>query len=312
MCFRTTAAADMIVDINAVVRRRHHLVPQPTDRHPHRDRPRSNCPASVRCPCGRRTRRSPALSGIAALTGQPAGADVTRPADRGGQDRQLPARPAAVGPRAGRRRDRAERRRRVTAFVALFQTNLAEVGPVRSARTSDLDLLTAMNRPVFGYSGANVGVNAWIRSAAEFGRARRLHRATQPVLPPDRRSTGAAQPALRRRRAPSDIATTAGPGAAAVGHRPARGHLRVGATCDGRHDVPRDRWTGSAIDWTWDPTSGDVPAIAGRCRTPRRVRRPDRRPTTWWSCSSSHVPSPVDNRSPNPITVGIRTRGRPS
>ena len=58
----------------------------------------------------------------------------------------------------------------ITRFVALFHSNLpTAVGPVRSARTGDLDLLTAMNRPVFGFSGANPGVTQWIDSAEGSG-----------------------------------------------------------------------------------------------------------------------------------------------
>ena len=58
----------------------------------------------------------------------------------------------------------------VTRFVALFQTvHPPVVGPVRSARTGDLDLLAAMNRPVFAYSGANGGVMAWLASAESSG-----------------------------------------------------------------------------------------------------------------------------------------------
>ncbi len=48
----------------------------------------------------------------------------------------------------------------VTRFIAVFHSDLPEpVGPVRSARTSDFDLLTALNEPVFAYSGANAIVD---------------------------------------------------------------------------------------------------------------------------------------------------------
>ena len=191
----------------------------------------------------------------------------------------------------------------VSRFVALFQTNLAEVGPVRSARTSDLDLLSAMNRPVFAYSGANVGVNAWVA----IGRRAPACSSTSPrnATPCYRRtagSTGAAQPAVRRRRAPSALATTAGPA------RPlwdidrgvdTTGRRRRGRTTQ-RSVAPMD---GVRVEWTWDPTSGQLPAVAGRRRTPRRVRRSDRRPQRGGAVVQ-HVPSPVDTRSPNPITVG--------
>ncbi|MGI9609843.1 MAG: DUF3048 domain-containing protein [Acidimicrobiia bacterium] len=48
----------------------------------------------------------------------------------------------------------------VTRFMAVYHSDLPEpVGPVRSARTSDFDLLTALNEPAFAYSGANAIVD---------------------------------------------------------------------------------------------------------------------------------------------------------
>ncbi len=48
----------------------------------------------------------------------------------------------------------------VTRFMAVYHSDLPEpVGPVRSARTSDFDLLTALNQPAFAYSGANAIVD---------------------------------------------------------------------------------------------------------------------------------------------------------
>ena len=59
----------------------------------------------------------------------------------------------------------------ITRFIALFQSRQpAEVGPVRSARTGDLYVLAAMNRPILGWSGGNAGVTAWVESAAAAGR----------------------------------------------------------------------------------------------------------------------------------------------
>ena len=48
----------------------------------------------------------------------------------------------------------------VTRFMAVYHSNLPEpVGPVRSARSSDFDILTALNTPAFAYSGANAIVD---------------------------------------------------------------------------------------------------------------------------------------------------------
>jgi hypothetical protein len=54
-----------------------------------------------------------------------------------------------------------------TRFAAVFHSADGDpVGPVRSARTTDLDLTANLNRPLFAWSGANNGVSRQIRSAA--------------------------------------------------------------------------------------------------------------------------------------------------
>ncbi len=47
----------------------------------------------------------------------------------------------------------------ITRFFAIFHsTEAAPVGPVRSARTTDVDLLNQLHRPLFCWSGGNAGV----------------------------------------------------------------------------------------------------------------------------------------------------------
>lgn len=54
----------------------------------------------------------------------------------------------------------------VTRLLAIFHsTDSAPVGPVRSARTSDLGVLSTLNRPFFAWSGANDFFVAIIRAA---------------------------------------------------------------------------------------------------------------------------------------------------
>src|SRR5262245_44116312 len=58
----------------------------------------------------------------------------------------------------------------ITRFVAVFQTNMPDrIGPVRSARTSDLDILASLNRPILAWSGGNPGVTLAIRGAHIYG-----------------------------------------------------------------------------------------------------------------------------------------------
>lgn len=55
----------------------------------------------------------------------------------------------------------------VTRLLAIFHsTDAAPVGPVRSARTSDIAIFTPLNRPYFAWSGANATFAARIRASA--------------------------------------------------------------------------------------------------------------------------------------------------
>ncbi len=57
-----------------------------------------------------------------------------------------------------------------TRFAAVFHSSLpTEVGSVRSGRTSDVDIVSNLSRPVFAFSGANDGVHAQIRQADSAG-----------------------------------------------------------------------------------------------------------------------------------------------
>ncbi len=54
----------------------------------------------------------------------------------------------------------------VTRFAAVFQSTRSDpVGPVRSARLTDVPIISALSRPLLGWSGANPGVTRAIRSA---------------------------------------------------------------------------------------------------------------------------------------------------
>jgi hypothetical protein len=52
-----------------------------------------------------------------------------------------------------------------TRLAAVFQSQDAVVGPVRSARTSDIGLGNLLNRPLLAYSGANGGVLREVRNS---------------------------------------------------------------------------------------------------------------------------------------------------
>lgn len=55
----------------------------------------------------------------------------------------------------------------LTRLAALFQSTVADpVGPVRSARTSDIHLLANLGAPLFAYSGANLGVGGALAASS--------------------------------------------------------------------------------------------------------------------------------------------------
>lgn len=54
----------------------------------------------------------------------------------------------------------------ITRLFTIFQTNEADpVGPVRSARSTDIALVTPMNRPLFAYAGTNAAFQALVDAA---------------------------------------------------------------------------------------------------------------------------------------------------
>jgi hypothetical protein len=59
-----------------------------------------------------------------------------------------------------------ERVEGITRFAAVFHsTGMAPVGPVRSARSSDVDIVSSYNNPMFLWGGANGGVAAQVEGA---------------------------------------------------------------------------------------------------------------------------------------------------
>ena len=244
----------------------------------------------------------PPLVGVAALTGDPADNSVTeRPTLAMKIDNFGPARPQWGLDEADAIFElNAEG---VTRFLALFHTRLPDrVGPVRSARTADLDLLTGMNRPVFGFSGANAGVTAWVDSASSSG-----------VL-----SDFSAQRNQCYGRSPD---------------RPGPHNLLIDPTCAVFTALERSTPPGSAqplwsIDATWVPPAEvavtptatfavpmDAVGIEWTWNGERYLRFQDGEPHLAESgrhigadnvvvIRTEHPTSIVDARSPNPLSVG--------
>jgi len=189
----------------------------------------------------------------------------------------------------------------ISRFIALFHSQLPDVvGPVRSARTQDLDLLSAMNRPVFVYSGANAGVADWIASASssgvltDFGAQAHGCYARSPDRPGPHNLLVDPNCAIAE-------SSDAGPARPLwtidSSWRPSAGAHVVADTTFG---LDMD---GVHVDWAWDPVAG------------RYLRSQDGEPHLTMSgaqlsaanvveVSTTYIPSPVDARSPQAVTVG--------
>lgn len=58
----------------------------------------------------------------------------------------------------------------ITRFAAVFHSaDSTPVGPIRSARTSDIDLISNLGRPLFAWSGANGTVTGEVTRAGDWG-----------------------------------------------------------------------------------------------------------------------------------------------
>lgn len=247
----------------------------------------------------------PALDGVAALTGLPADESVTaRPIVAVKVDNFSRARPQWNLDQADAIIE--ENVEGVTRFIAMFHTVLPDrVGPVRSARTGDLDLFAAMNRPVLAWSGGNRGVTNWIESAA---RSNVLVNFTAQRNPCYQRNSS--------RRAPHNLLLDPACATNTALSRPVPpGPARplfwvdpnwepapeVGATPDETFRVEMD---GVSVDWTWDPSSGSY--LRSQNGNPHVALSGNRIAVqNVIELFTAHPPSPVDARSPNPVTVGF-------
>lgn len=187
----------------------------------------------------------------------------------------------------------------LTRFIAIFHSRLPDViGPIRSARTSDLNILAAFNRPVLAWSGGNKNVTAAVRSAAGAGIL--VNVSAQSIGRCYRRAAG--------KKAPHNLVVDPG---CALGAAPSAGAARPPWSFDDTY-VPQGepdaafevRMDGVGIVWVWDPASGQY------------LRQQDGRPhvaadgtqisaTNVVLMSVSYIPSPADARSPEAQTVGV-------
>ena len=136
----------------------------------------------------------------------------------------------------------------ISRFIAIFQsTDAAPVGPIRSARDSDVDLLQAFGTPVFVWGGANEGVAARVEASplvsfnVDPDSAENSYRDDER-LAPDNLFIDGTQPFFGAEGATAPVAQ--------FGYRadgPPAGAATLGAEID---------WGGSQVAYLWDDTRG--------------------------------------------------------
>ncbi|MCU0270334.1 MAG: DUF3048 domain-containing protein [Acidimicrobiales bacterium] len=197
----------------------------------------------------------------------------------------------------------------ITRFAAVFHSQEAEVvGPVRSARSSDPDLLANLNRPVLVWSGGNPGVVGEIHGAQDAGL---LTDAGADVVPAEYWRDNS-------RVAPHNLYASTSGARRAVGqgtspfplfaHREAGEGAPAGAT-----DLPGvsiDYGLGVVVDYVWDAERGCWDRFQSDARhsyaNSAFVDADGRQvcPTNVAILSIEYGVSQVDARSPRAITTG--------
>jgi hypothetical protein len=191
----------------------------------------------------------------------------------------------------------------LTRLVAVFHQRMpSTVGPVRSIRTTDIDVLEALGRPLLAASGANggvldevadaalVNVNALVVGGAYFRSRNRsaphnLYARTANLLAADQGRGGRPPQLFAYRQAPAGAGEGASDGVGSV----AEGvDINFGSTQVGF------RW--AATDRGWRRTQNGRPHLtaAGGQLSPRNVV----------VLEVAYTPSVVDARSPEAQTVG--------
>ena len=187
----------------------------------------------------------------------------------------------------------------ITRFIAVYQANVPDrIGPVRSARMTDLWILPSMNRPILAWSGGNDGVTDTVEALHEYGWLSNLSALETSCF--YRSSSRSAPHNLLLDPTCAWLSTThAGPARPVVTHDTG-GLPPWPGLADDRFTVDMD---GLTVTWVWDAASG---------RYLRRQRGDWHVDLDGGQVAAHNVvvmtveygPSAVDDRSPEALTVG--------
>jgi len=137
-----------------------------------------------------------------------------------------------------------------TRFIAVYHSNVPDrVGPVRSARTTDLWILPSLNRPILAWSGGNDGVTETVEALNDYGWLSNL--SAQETSCFYRSRTRSVPHNLVLDPMCAWLSTTwAGPARPVVTHD--AGGVPPLGTADDRFKVVMD---GLTVTWVWDAAS---------------------------------------------------------
>ncbi len=186
-----------------------------------------------------------------------------------------------------------------TRYLAVFHSSDADpIGPIRSARTSDLAVLAALGRPLFAWSGGNPGVRAAVGAADVLD----VGYETAPRETYYRRAGRSAPSNLY---ASTASLRAAGPvGGATELVPPALFEVSAAPAGPLGRAVTAIEWRMEGVGQRWDWVDGRfVHTVAGRPHLDRETGEPIVVDNVVL-LEVVYRPSPADPRSPEAVTVG--------
>ena len=197
----------------------------------------------------------------------------------------------------------------ITRFAVIFHSEMPDpVGPVRSARSSDIDLVADLSTPLFAWSGGNLGVTDEVLRAARDGI---LTNASYDVATASYyRSADRKAPHNLYLHLPQLLESTTPDGQGAPAPLFLYREADAAATGTPAAGVSVDFGLGVVVDYAWDAGRGGW----ARFQVDARHPRPDSAtvdadgvqvsPANVVVLFTDYVPSPADARSPMALSVG--------
>jgi len=185
----------------------------------------------------------------------------------------------------------------ISRYLAAFQSqDVHDIGPIRSARTTDPDLLAMFGHPLFAFSGGNQGVlrrvraSDWIQDVSEDAAPAAYHRGRDQPAPHNLIADAPTLWSMARDPVvvPTPLFAYRAAGSPAPGVPTAGIAVSVGSDARFAWDEQRRGW----LRWAFGTPHADDSGT--------RIA-----PTNVVVLQTNYVASPADNRSPEAVSVGF-------